>query len=69
MTASILLYYMCLVQGLGIFTKVIEIIPKYVMINKCEFQIAVYQAGLTTSELLLEPGSREIYVWPDCRNE
>ena len=34
---------MTAVKGYGIYTKLMELMPKYVMVNNCEFNLSIFQ--------------------------
>ncbi|CAD8164451.1 unnamed protein product [Paramecium pentaurelia] len=53
----------------GVYTKVIEIMPRFVVINNTGMQINICQSGFESQPKKLNPNKRYQLIWPDCRLE
>ncbi|CAD8167119.1 unnamed protein product [Paramecium pentaurelia] len=53
----------------GVYTKVIEIMPRFVILNNTGVQINICQSGYESQPKRLNPNERYHLIWPDCRLE
>ncbi|CAK79548.1 unnamed protein product (macronuclear) [Paramecium tetraurelia] len=53
----------------GVYTKVIEIMPRFVVLNNTGVQINICQSGYESQPKRLNPNERYHLIWPDCRLE
>ncbi|CAD8160815.1 unnamed protein product [Paramecium octaurelia] len=53
----------------GVYTKVIEIMPRFVIINNTGVQINICQSGYESQPKKMNPNKRYHLIWPDCRLE
>lgn len=53
----------------GVYTKVIEIMPRFVVINNTGVNIQICQSGFENQYVKLNQNERYHLIWPDCRLE